>query len=189
MTTNRRLVAAAAALLDTGGEEAVTLRAVGHAAGVSHNAPYKHFKNRKALLAAVASADFEMLADAFHAIRISAAGPTAKLTAAFGVLIDYSRTHAARYHLVFGTPDLSVDDDALSHASIATLAEFVAIVEQCQKADALPQTSPKMLANLLLAAMHGLLVLEANNRLRPEKGLATVEAAMDLMTQLLSRKG
>lgn len=45
MTTNKRLIEAAAA----GGEEAVTLRA----AGMSRNAPYKHFANRSALLAAV----------------------------------------------------------------------------------------------------------------------------------------
>jgi Bacterial regulatory proteins, tetR family len=40
-TTRDALVAAAAQLLDAGGPEAVTLREVGHRAGVSHNAPYK----------------------------------------------------------------------------------------------------------------------------------------------------
>jgi AcrR family transcriptional regulator len=55
MTTHKKLIAAAKRLLDTGGDQAVTLRAVGHACGISHNAPYKHFKNRDALLAAVAT--------------------------------------------------------------------------------------------------------------------------------------
>jgi AcrR family transcriptional regulator len=40
--TDRTLVAAAAVLLDTGGESAVTVRAVAAAAGITHNAPYKH---------------------------------------------------------------------------------------------------------------------------------------------------
>ena len=44
MNTNERPIAAAAALLDSGGGSPVTLRAVGAAVGVSHNAPYKHFK-------------------------------------------------------------------------------------------------------------------------------------------------
>ena len=43
MKTDRRLVAAAASLLDRGGESAVTIRAVAQAVGMSHNAPYKHF--------------------------------------------------------------------------------------------------------------------------------------------------
>jgi AcrR family transcriptional regulator len=46
VTTGRRLIIAAIALLDSGGEGAVTLRAVGNASGISHNAPYKHFESR-----------------------------------------------------------------------------------------------------------------------------------------------
>ena len=36
----------AVALLDFGGENAVTLRAVGHDSDASYNAPYNHFKSR-----------------------------------------------------------------------------------------------------------------------------------------------
>ncbi len=71
MRTDKKLVAAAAALLDSGGESAVTLRAVASAVGVSHNAPYKHFKGRSALLAAVAVEDFAKMTEAFSAIRRS----------------------------------------------------------------------------------------------------------------------
>ena len=46
MTKDRRLIVAATALLDSGGEGAVTLRTVGHASGIPHNAPYKHFESR-----------------------------------------------------------------------------------------------------------------------------------------------
>jgi len=56
------------ALIDTGlkllkekGVEGVGLRAVASAAGVSHSAPYRHFKNKTALLAAIALRGFEQL--------------------------------------------------------------------------------------------------------------------------------
>lgn len=64
----RRLqkTAEAALLLDAGGDTAVTLRAVAQAVGVSHNAPYRHFKDRSTLLAAIAERDFGMLAVVFH---------------------------------------------------------------------------------------------------------------------------
>ena len=67
LNTGERLVEAAAALLDSGGEAAVTLRAVAQAVGVSHSAPYRHFADRAALLAAVAERDFGTLTDAFSA--------------------------------------------------------------------------------------------------------------------------
>ncbi len=44
VTTDKKLIVAASALRDSGGEEAVTLRAVAHASGISHNAPYKHLR-------------------------------------------------------------------------------------------------------------------------------------------------
>jgi AcrR family transcriptional regulator len=73
VTTDKRLIIAATALLNSGGEDALTLRAVGHASGISHNAPHKHLKNRDALLAAVATRDFVMLAEAFKAVGKSSA--------------------------------------------------------------------------------------------------------------------
>ena len=68
MGTKDKLVEAAAALLDDGGESAVTVRAVAHRVGVSHNAPYKHFADRAALLAAVAERDFAAFSAKFAAI-------------------------------------------------------------------------------------------------------------------------
>lgn len=47
------LVQAAVVLAEEGGPEAVVLREVSRRAGVSHNAAYRHFADREALLAAV----------------------------------------------------------------------------------------------------------------------------------------
>jgi AcrR family transcriptional regulator len=46
MTKNRRLIVAATALLDSGGEGAVTLRTVARDSGITHDAPCKHFESR-----------------------------------------------------------------------------------------------------------------------------------------------
>ena len=50
----RALLDAALELVRTKGAEAFTLREVARRAGVSHNAPYRHFRDRGELLAAVA---------------------------------------------------------------------------------------------------------------------------------------
>src|SRR5688500_16694219 len=57
----RALLDAALPLVRDGGPEALTLRAVARAAGVSQTAPYRHFADRAALVAAVADEGFERL--------------------------------------------------------------------------------------------------------------------------------
>jgi len=187
MSTRDTLIQAAANLLDEGGKQAVTLRAVGHAAGVSHNAPYKHFTNRDALLAAVAAADLETLTINFADIRGSSRLPRAKLLAAIGALIAFSRERPSRYRLVFGAPTLVRENPELQGRSMACLGEIMGLVDECKSANALPDAPTKSLASLLLAAMHGLVLLEAQDQLRAEKGMLTVEENMELMVSLFSR--
>ena len=186
MTTDKKLVAAAAALLDSAGEKAVTLRAVGHACGVSHNAPYKHFESRDALLAAVATADFVWLRQAFHTIGQSTARPTAKLMDALALVVSYSVEHPARYHLLFSNPGIAAQEGELKKTALAAYDEFTTIVAECQAARALPAASKNALASLLQATMHGLIALEASGRMHPEKGLKGVGDSLKLLVRLLS---
>ena len=186
MTTDRRLILAATALLDSGGEDAVTLRAVGHAAGISHNAPYKHFKNRDALLAAVAAADFVLLAEAFRSARQKSAKPAAKLLRALQVVIDFSVEHPARYRLLFSDPAIAAQKGELERTAFTAFGEFIVIVEECQVAQALPDVPNATLAGLLFATMHGLIALKASGRMHPEKGLTGVRSSLELLIGLLS---
>ncbi|MDQ0464127.1 AcrR family transcriptional regulator [Caulobacter ginsengisoli] len=55
-------LAAARAMVETGGHEALSLRKVAQAAGVAHRSLYGQFEGREALLDAVAQAGFEDLA-------------------------------------------------------------------------------------------------------------------------------
>ena len=188
MTTDKKLIAAAKRLLDTGGDQAVTLRAVGHACGISHNAPYKHFKNRDALLAAVATADFLLLADAFRHIRRSTVKPTAKLTRSLEIIVEFSKKHPARYHLLFSNPSIAAQQGELKTAAVSAFAEFVGIVGECQSLGELPDAPSATLAVLLFATSHGLIAIEASGGLHPEKGLTGVARGLELLVQLLSRK-
>lgn len=57
------LLKAAGRTLERGGIGALSLRETARLAGVSHNAPYRHFPDREALLAALAAEGFAMLGD------------------------------------------------------------------------------------------------------------------------------
>lgn len=61
------LVHAAVALAEEGGPDAVVLREAARRVGVSHNAGYRHFESREALLTAVADAGMGRLAVAMRA--------------------------------------------------------------------------------------------------------------------------
>ena len=57
------LVRAGSKLLEKKGISRLSLREAARRAGVSHNAPYRHFPDRESLLAAIAEEGFAMLSD------------------------------------------------------------------------------------------------------------------------------
>src|SRR5271155_3872241 len=57
------LLDSAVALIGEVGPQAFTLREVARRAGVSHNAPYRHFRDKDDLLAAVAAQGFDRLTE------------------------------------------------------------------------------------------------------------------------------
>jgi AcrR family transcriptional regulator len=146
MSTARKLSAAASALLDAGGEDAVTLRAVAQAVGVSYNAPYKHFKSRNALLAAVVADDFAMLSNAVHSIRLSPTKPMDKLKRALTVFAEFGQQKPARYRLMANNPEIATQGSSVDEAAFSTFGEFSAVVEECRAAGDLPNVPGPALA-------------------------------------------
>lgn len=185
MKTDQRLVAAAASLLDMGGDSAVTIRAVAQAVGVSHNAPYKHFKDRSALLRAVAIQDFAVLTNAFAEVRQLQIKPLAKLKQALTVFVSYGQEYPARYRLLFSDPDIAVQGGELEAAAMGAFAEFAVIVQECQEAKELPDVLNVELTGLIYASVHGLIDLQAGGRMRREKGLTDAYKGVELLVDLL----
>lgn len=164
----------------------MTLRAVGHAAGLSHNAPYKHFANRSALLAAVATVSFTDLSREMAAIRQSPRPPIDKLMAALRLFVDYSHERPARYRLLFNNPETAAAGGELKTVALETFGHFRSIVQECQQAGDLPDAPSETLASLVFATTHGLLAMEGNGQLHPEKGLSSVKASMEILLALLA---
>ncbi len=188
LTTDERIIAAAIDLLDSGGEAAVTLRAVAQASDVSHNAPYKHFENRDALLAEVAARDFEMIRAMSSSIRASTKDPIRRLKTALGGLIDFAHEHPGRYGLLFRNTAIATATGRVKEAAMGLFAEFAALVQACQQAGKLPNAPSATLASLIFATVHGLISMEATSgKLHPEKGLSDVESSVDLLLSLLAR--
>jgi len=93
------LLAAALAMLESGTGE-LSLRAVARAAGVSAMAPYRHFADKAALLAAVAGCGFAALYDGLAAAD-SAPEPRAALLAQGLAYVAFARARPALFRLMF----------------------------------------------------------------------------------------
>lgn len=105
----RALVAAARALLEEAGPEALSLRDVARRVGVSHNAPYRHFPTRQALLAAVAAEGFATLSARMTALS-AAPGPAAPgLAGGFRCYLGFAREQPGLFRLMFEDTGKSAD--------------------------------------------------------------------------------
>src|SRR5438874_4746131 len=87
------LLRAAGRTLEKQGIGALSLRATARRAGVSHNAPYRHFPDREALLAALAAEGFAMLGERLRA------QPGREMGEAY---VHFALEQPQRFRLMFG---------------------------------------------------------------------------------------
>lgn len=161
--TRENLIDAASRLLDQGGASAVTLREVGRLAGVSHNAPYKHFDSKEALLAAIAARELTRQREAITALITPQTTPEQALRLTLHHYIDWALSYPARFKLTFGA--WSAASAELSEAARAAQDALTGIVTTTQEAAVLPAGDPVRLAALLRALAHGAADLAAAGHL------------------------
>lgn len=94
------LVATGRELVARNGPAALSLREVARAAGVSHNAPYRHFVSREALLAAIAAAGFVALKEAL--LVAAQTEPERRLRALGKAYVRFALDHGSDFLLMFG---------------------------------------------------------------------------------------
>jgi len=172
--TRRALLDAAAALLDGGGPDAVTLREVGARAGLSRGAPYRHFADKESLLAAIAAESWELIGDHMHGLRTAPGLPEERLRAALVDVIAISRRQPHLYQLMFTTP--AGDPTAVVRAAQRMCDEFLAIV-----AAVVGERNAERYAAILLTGVHGAAGLESSGLLRTDKWQTTAEELVDAL--------
>ena len=180
--TRRALLDAAADLLDSGGPDAVTLRAVGSRAGVTRGAPYGHFPDKDSLLATIAAEALDRLADQVQAIHADhQIPPPDTLQRALAVLMTIGRHQPHLYRLMFTAP---TGDPAAIHAATQAadraMNEFLAII-----GDLVGSQHARRFGALLLTSVHGITDMEVNGHLSADKwGITAEELVSTLVTMI-----
>lgn len=149
---------------------AVTLRAVGERAGVSRQAPYRHFADKEELLAEVAGGYFQQVGEKMAGASETAGGSFERLDAMTAAYVGYALENPARTRLMFG-PEVKGSAYPVAHEAARAVHErFVRAVADCQEAGLLPGEDPVELAALVYAAAHGAVDLTLSGHTEEAKG-------------------
>ncbi|OLF09636.1 TetR/AcrR family transcriptional regulator [Actinophytocola xanthii] len=154
------LLNACVRLIEVEGIGAVSLRRVAREAGVSPAAPYHHFADRAALLAAISVRGFEQLTERLRAALAGREQPRAAVVSLARAYVTFARERKGYFQLMFrpelSQPEKHPDARAAGDAAFAVLADVVAELDS---------PDPEALAVSLWAFAHGLAALALDGQL------------------------
>ncbi len=185
LSTKERIIAAATRLLDEGGPSAVTLRAVGDAAGISQSAPYRHFADKRALLDAMVRQIIEQLSAVVETARAETASPVVALKHVVAEYYQFARTFPVRYRLLL---EESRSDSAVGSEARKAFESVVELVHIAQKSGDLREGDPEQIVALILGAVHGMADLEQFGLVKAAAASERSPALPGLLVAMLARE-
>lgn len=160
------LVAAARQLIDEGEEGALSLREVARRVGVTYAAPYHHFADKQALIAAVAAEGFQTLRADMSAAEEGTPDPFERLAAQGRAYVQFAVRHPALYRTMFQRE--ITDPECYPELHEAADACFQALLESVRRALG-PKADDQRVIGAAVpawAAVHGLASLWNDGPLR-----------------------
>jgi len=156
----RALLDAALRWIATKGVTGLSLRAVAREAGVSHAAPYHHFADRTALLAAVAEEGFRAMHSVMLARMRDAADPRVRLQESGFGYVQFVLEHPAHFRVMF-SPEFSERSPypEVQAAAAAAYRVLVDAITDCQKSGFVRPADPELLGRAAWALVHGVATL------------------------------
>lgn len=163
-----RLCEAAERLFAEHGPDGVTMRQLASELGVSPMTPYRYFKDKDAILAAVRANGFNRFADALEAAYDGESDPVQRSRVVGDAYVAFALGEPAAYKLMF---DLMQPHEADYPELVA--AEARALATQTRHVQGMVDAGVlhgdvKMLAHMFWSILHGTLVLQLAGKLAPE---------------------
>lgn len=165
------LLETAGALLESKGPAGLSLREVARSAGVSHAAPYRHFRDRAALLQALAQRGFERLQRVLDRTADAARqNPEQQLVDACVACVRQAERYPELSRLMFGGLMQQAENEAGRDAARAAFGSLEKILQDGVAGGVFRQRDTQELALTVWAAMHGLAMLATAGQLAALQG-------------------
>lgn len=159
------LLDAAVALIAEVGPQAFTLREVARRADVSHNAPYRHFRDRDELLAAVAAQGFERLTAAMKRSASRGGSALDRLKLSGKGYVDFALRWPQHILVMFDLPEFHEKYPEYAAAGDQAFQTLMGFIVESQRAGELPEGDPLSLALMAWSTVHGVAKLAISGRL------------------------
>jgi AcrR family transcriptional regulator len=159
------LLQAAIQLIAEVGPAGFTLREVARRAGVSHNAPYRHFPEQADLLAAVAAEGFRELNQAMLDAVGHHRGSVGRLKRAGLAYVEFALRRPEHFTVMFDANVSKHKTPDSAEAAGQAFGTLLSLVTKCQGEDRLPSGDPRQLALLAWSMVHGIAKLATAKRL------------------------
>jgi AcrR family transcriptional regulator len=171
-----RLCAVAERLFAEHGPDGVTMRQLASELGVSPMTPYRYFKDKDAILAAVRANGFNRFATALEAAYDAAGDPVSRSRAVGNAYIAFALDEPAAYKLMFDLMQPHESDyPELIEAGERARRTQVRHVQGMIDAGVL-KGDASMIAHIFWAALHGTLVLQMAGKLSSDVDPGTLRA-------------
>lgn len=174
-----RMCAAAERLFAEHGPDAVSMRQLSAELGVSAMTPYRYFKDKDDILAAVRASGFNRFAAALEAAYEADPDPAARAGAVGAAYVRFAFDNPAAYRLMF---DLSQPGEGrypeLVRAEERARRTMRAYVDSLIDAGLIEGRDPEVIAHVFWASIHGLVVLKLVGKLSPAMDFETLRTEM-----------
>ncbi len=169
------LLAAAERTLREKGVASLSLRELAREVGVSHAAPGRHFRDKQALLNALALTGYERLEQVLSAAEDPALPLEPRLTALARAYLGFAIDNAELLELMYARKHDPGASEQMAAAVERTVGSLERVLADAQKRGEIIEGDPEELNLVTGAALHGVSAFIAAGWLTPEAALAGVE--------------
>ncbi len=163
-----RLCAAAESLFAAHGPDSVTMRQLAGVLGVSPMTPYRYFKDKDEILAAVRAAAFARFADTLESAYHAGGEPLEASTRVAEAYVAFALNQREAYRLMFDLFQPTEDQYPELAAAAARARRIMTAHVDDMIAAGLVQGDPVMIGHAFWAALHGTIVLQLAGKLSPD---------------------
>jgi AcrR family transcriptional regulator len=180
----QKVLSASLGMIKEQGLDRFSMREVARKAGVSHQAPYHHFGDREAILAAIASEGFAKLTHELERALVKIdREPSGAIDAIARAYVDFALRHPSHFQVMFRSDAVPIEKypEALTNADAA----FGVLAQVIDKRFAgTPKQTRQNLAFAAWAFTHGLATLILDGPLARRAGVSKSQRS-ELATRVI----